>query len=167
MMEAVPQDFALGELRDRPPIAGKDVNGVVSSEAFEDDNSVGPKNVSHIIVESTFSDPALIRPKVFKCLLSVEDNFSRLGVHARSGFDDMLLDLFPRINVGSRMRVTRLDLDGTGSPLGLAGKILEAEPNLVIPVPIEELASRLDIQEIAELTTAGFEGGLRRRRLRS
>ena len=58
------------------------------------------------------------------------------------------------------MQVTRLDLDGTGSPLGLAGKILEAEPTLVIPVPIEDLARQLDIQDIAELTTEGFEGGL-------
>ena len=58
------------------------------------------------------------------------------------------------------MQVTRLDLDGTGSPLGLVGKILEAEPNIVIPVPIEKLALRLDIQDISELTTEGFEGGL-------
>lgn len=58
------------------------------------------------------------------------------------------------------MKVTRLDLDGTGSPLGLVGKILEAEPNLPIPVPIEELASSLDISEIQELTTDGFVGGL-------
>lgn len=58
------------------------------------------------------------------------------------------------------LNVTRLDLDGTGSPLGLVGKILQAEPNLRIPVPIEELAVRLDISEITELTTEGFEGGL-------
>ena len=58
------------------------------------------------------------------------------------------------------MRVTRLDLDGTGSPLGLVAKILEAEPDLPIPVPIEELAMSLDIGEIAELNTEGFDGGL-------
>jgi len=58
------------------------------------------------------------------------------------------------------MEVSRLDLDGTGSPLGLVGKILKAEPNLRIPVPIEELAYALDIGEISELTTEGFEGGL-------
>ena len=58
------------------------------------------------------------------------------------------------------MKVTRLDLDGTGSPLGLIGKILAAEPDLPIPVPIEELASSLDISEIQELTTDGFVGGL-------
>ncbi|MBE9069337.1 ImmA/IrrE family metallo-endopeptidase [Leptolyngbya cf. ectocarpi LEGE 11479] len=58
------------------------------------------------------------------------------------------------------MTVTRLDLDGTGSPFGLVTKILKAEPNLQIPVPIEELAQQLDISEIGELETDGFEGGL-------
>ncbi len=56
--------------------------------------------------------------------------------------------------------VTRLDLDGTYSPIGLVGKILKAEPNLKIPVPIEDLALQLDIAEIKTLTTEGFEGGL-------
>jgi Zn-dependent peptidase ImmA (M78 family) len=58
------------------------------------------------------------------------------------------------------VKVTRLDLDGTGSPLGLVGKILKAEPDLKIPVPIEELAIALDIGEIAELNADGFIGGL-------
>lgn len=58
------------------------------------------------------------------------------------------------------MQVSRIDLDGTGSPMGLVGKILKAEPNLTIPVPIEELARQLDIAEIRELSADGFEGGL-------
>lgn len=58
------------------------------------------------------------------------------------------------------MKVTRLDLDGTGSPAGLVTKILKAEPNLPIPVPIEDLAHQLEIGEIGELSTEGFEGGL-------
>jgi Zn-dependent peptidase ImmA (M78 family) len=58
------------------------------------------------------------------------------------------------------MKVTRLDLDGTGSPDGIVGKILKAEPDLPIPVPIEELARQLDITNILDLTTEGFEGGL-------
>ncbi|WP_374650114.1 ImmA/IrrE family metallo-endopeptidase [Dongia sp.] len=58
------------------------------------------------------------------------------------------------------MKVTRLDLDGTGSPEGLVTKILKAEPDLTYPVPIEELAAALDIKEIAVLETAGFEGSL-------
>lgn len=58
------------------------------------------------------------------------------------------------------MKVTRLDLDGTGSPDGIVGKILKAEPDLPIPVPIEDLARQLDITDILGLTTEGFEGGL-------
>jgi Zn-dependent peptidase ImmA (M78 family) len=58
------------------------------------------------------------------------------------------------------MKVTRLDLDGTGSPTGLVTKILQVEKDLPIPVPIEELALQLDIERIAKLETEGFEGGL-------
>ncbi|MEQ8451602.1 ImmA/IrrE family metallo-endopeptidase [Roseivivax sediminis] len=58
------------------------------------------------------------------------------------------------------MQVTRLDLDGTGSPEGLVTKILKAEPGLTYPIPIEELAQALDIMEIGELETKGFEGSL-------
>jgi len=58
------------------------------------------------------------------------------------------------------MQVTRIDLDGTGSPMGLVAKILKAEPGLTIPVPIEELAHQLDIAEIRDLSADGFEGGL-------
>jgi hypothetical protein len=58
------------------------------------------------------------------------------------------------------MQVTRMDLDGTGSPMGLVGKILKAEPGLAIPVPIEQLAHQLDIAEIRDLSADGFEGGL-------
>ena len=50
--------------------------------------------------------------------------------------------------------VTRLDLDGTYSPSGLVTKILKAEPNLKIPVPVEEIAQQLEISEIA---TFAFE----------
>lgn len=56
--------------------------------------------------------------------------------------------------------VNRMDLDGTYSPIGLVTKILKAEPNLKIPIPIEELAYELDISEIQTLKTEGFEGGL-------
>jgi Zn-dependent peptidase ImmA (M78 family) len=58
------------------------------------------------------------------------------------------------------MKITRLDLDDTGSPEGLVTKILKAEPNLPIPVPIEELAQCFDITDITTLTTQGYEGGL-------
>tara|TARA_R110001592_G_scaffold134305_4_gene349982 strand:+ start:740 stop:1591 length:852 start_codon:yes stop_codon:yes gene_type:complete len=39
-------------------------------------------------------------------------------------------------------------------------KILKAEPELKPPIPIEKLALQLDIGEIGELATEGFEGGL-------
>lgn len=58
------------------------------------------------------------------------------------------------------MKIRRIDLDGTGSPIGLVTRILKTENDLPIPVPIEELALQLDIQRIAELETDGFEGGL-------
>ncbi|WP_026789996.1 ImmA/IrrE family metallo-endopeptidase [Pleomorphomonas oryzae] len=58
------------------------------------------------------------------------------------------------------MQITRLDLDGTGSPEGLVTKILKAEPGLAPPVPIEALAAALDIIEIRELEAEGFEGSL-------
>lgn len=58
------------------------------------------------------------------------------------------------------MKITRLDLDDTGSPEGLITKILKAEPDLPIPVPVEELAQCFDITDIAVLTTEGYEGGL-------
>lgn len=58
------------------------------------------------------------------------------------------------------MNISRLDLDGTGSPEGLVGKILKALPDLPIPVPVEELAKALDITDIDVLKTDGFEGGL-------
>ncbi len=58
------------------------------------------------------------------------------------------------------MKITRLDLDGVGSPGGLATRIFEIERDLPIPVPLEELCERLDIVSIGELETEGFEAAL-------
>ena len=58
------------------------------------------------------------------------------------------------------MKITRMDLADTGSPMGLVTRILAVEKDLKIPVAIEELAQQLDIQQIAELETVGFVGGL-------
>ncbi len=58
------------------------------------------------------------------------------------------------------MLVTRMDLDGAGSPTALVTKILKCEPTLQIPVPIEELARQLDIGEIQDIEADGFIGGL-------
>lgn len=58
------------------------------------------------------------------------------------------------------MQIQRMDLGDVGSPEGLIKQILKLEPNLPIPVPVEELAYQLDIDKIIELTTEGYEGGL-------
>lgn len=58
------------------------------------------------------------------------------------------------------MRITQLDLDGIGSPNGLATRILEIEPDIKIPVPISDLALSLGISEIGELESDGFLGSL-------
>jgi Zn-dependent peptidase ImmA (M78 family) len=58
--------------------------------------------------------------------------------------------------------LSRLELDGkgAGSPDGLVRMILKAEPRLSIPVPIARLCKSLDIEDIQDLNTEGFEGGL-------
>ncbi|TPL67552.1 MULTISPECIES: ImmA/IrrE family metallo-endopeptidase [unclassified Mesorhizobium] len=58
------------------------------------------------------------------------------------------------------MKITRMDLADAGSPERLVLEILKLEPQLPIPVPIEELCLRLDIHEIVPLTTHSYEGGL-------
>lgn len=58
------------------------------------------------------------------------------------------------------MPISRMDLADAGSPDKLVTLILQAEPDLPLPVPIEDLCARLDITRIEELKTDGFEGGL-------
>lgn len=58
------------------------------------------------------------------------------------------------------MKIDRLDLDGAGSPAALVTRILRVEPDLPIPVPIEQLCERFDIVSIADLHTEGFEAAL-------
>lgn len=58
------------------------------------------------------------------------------------------------------MKITRMDLDGAGSPDRLVLKILQAEPGLAAPIPIDALAKQLDISQISEVGSVGFEGGL-------
>jgi Zn-dependent peptidase ImmA (M78 family) len=58
------------------------------------------------------------------------------------------------------MKISRMDLDGTGSLSGIVARILKLEPDLPIPVPIEELALQLDIQKIQQFDSEQFEGGL-------
>jgi hypothetical protein len=58
------------------------------------------------------------------------------------------------------LNLSRLDLDGAGSPEALVARILKLEPGLALPIPIEALCSSLDIIRIAELETEGFEAAL-------
>lgn len=58
------------------------------------------------------------------------------------------------------MPISRMDLADAVSPEKIVEAILQAEPELPLIVPIEELCARLDIIKIEELTTEGFEGGL-------
>lgn len=58
------------------------------------------------------------------------------------------------------MTITRLDLDGAGSPAALVTRILQLEPALALPVPVEQLCRQFDITSIGELDTEGFEAAL-------
>jgi len=60
------------------------------------------------------------------------------------------------------MALSRMELEvkGAGSPDGLVKRILELAPDLPLATPIEALCEQLDISDIRELTTGGFEGGL-------
>jgi Zn-dependent peptidase ImmA (M78 family) len=58
------------------------------------------------------------------------------------------------------LRISRLDLDGLGSPTALAAKIHELEPQLPTRVPVEDLCRHLGIESIGELETDGFEAAI-------
>lgn len=58
------------------------------------------------------------------------------------------------------MTISRLDLDGAGSPAAIVTRILQLEPALAIPVPVEQLCRQFDITSIGELDTDGFEAAL-------
>ncbi|CAO4163161.1 hypothetical protein CLBKND_00091 [Methylorubrum aminovorans] len=58
------------------------------------------------------------------------------------------------------MPISRMDFADAGSPEALVKRILQAEPNLPLPVPIKELCARLGILRIKNLNADEFEGGL-------
>lgn len=58
------------------------------------------------------------------------------------------------------MSVSRMDLGDAGSPEALVKRILQAEPNLSVPVPIQDLCGRLGILRVEDVDTDAFEGGL-------
>lgn len=58
------------------------------------------------------------------------------------------------------MNISRLDLDGVGSPAAIAARILEVEPDLALAIPLESLCGSLDIASITQVDTNGFEAAL-------
>lgn len=58
------------------------------------------------------------------------------------------------------MPISRKDLADARSPEALVKRILQAEPNLPVPVPIKELCARLGILGIEDFNTDEFDGGL-------
>ena len=58
------------------------------------------------------------------------------------------------------MKIDRMELADIGNAVELAKAIVKQLPDLVIPVPIKEIAHAVGIIDIQPITTAGFEGGL-------
>ncbi|WP_293988374.1 hypothetical protein [Sphingomonas sp.] len=58
------------------------------------------------------------------------------------------------------MTISRLDLDGLGSPLAIAAGIHKLVADLPTAVPVEELCGQLDILSVTEFNTEGFEAAL-------
>ena len=58
------------------------------------------------------------------------------------------------------MSLSRLELDGVGSPAGIAARVHQLQPDLPPDFSIEAICARLDIVEIKEVTTNGFEAAL-------
>lgn len=65
------------------------------------------------------------------------------------------------------MKIDRMDLADFGALPKIAIQILKLLPDLPTPTPIEDLALALGIEEITQLETDGFEGGLLTDRARS
>lgn len=58
------------------------------------------------------------------------------------------------------MTITRLDLDGLGSPAAIAERIHELDSELPLIVPLAKLCSELDISSIEDVDTQSFEAAL-------
>lgn len=58
------------------------------------------------------------------------------------------------------MTISRLNLDGLGSPAAIAGRIFELETDLPHIIPLEDLCRRLDISSIEKVDTHAFEAAL-------
>ena len=53
-----------------------------------------------------------------------------------------------------------MELDGKARPVEIVDEILRQNPDMPYPIPLEELAAAVGIQQIGELVTDGFEGML-------
>jgi Zn-dependent peptidase ImmA (M78 family) len=58
------------------------------------------------------------------------------------------------------LTISRLDLDGLGRTSDIAARIHELLPDLPLNFSIEDLCSKLDIENISEIDTAAFEAAL-------
>ncbi len=58
------------------------------------------------------------------------------------------------------MSLSRLELDGLGSPADIAARIHELEPGLPPQFGLEDLCRKLDIEAITEVATNGYEAAL-------
>ncbi|BEU99363.1 ImmA/IrrE family metallo-endopeptidase [Novosphingobium olei] len=58
------------------------------------------------------------------------------------------------------MSVSRIELDGIGSPLALAQKIHELAPDLAPDFDLAELCSSLDIPSISQVQTSAYEAAI-------
>lgn len=58
------------------------------------------------------------------------------------------------------MTISRLDLDGLGSPAAIAARIHALDQDMPMAVPVEDLCHKFDIASIDEIHTTGFEAAL-------
>lgn len=58
------------------------------------------------------------------------------------------------------MEIDRIELADCGSPEKIVAEILRQQPDIPVPIPIEDLAKAVGITVIHRLETASFEGGL-------
>ena len=58
------------------------------------------------------------------------------------------------------MKLDRMGLADCTTPKKLLDALLSQIPDVSLPIPIEEIAAALDIEQIQSLDTEGFEGGL-------
>lgn len=58
------------------------------------------------------------------------------------------------------MEIDRIELADCGSPEKIVAEILRQQPDIPVPIPIEEVAEAVGITAIHRMDTASFEGGL-------